>query len=280
MLEQSTSEESRPGRLRDRLIEVAQVARELAELGGKTLMASLRARDLELQFKGADFADPVSAVDKAIEDQIRAVLAHRFPDHAVIGEERGGAPISSSGFVWALDPIDGTTNFVRRYPLFASSVGVLYDGVPVAGAVWCSSTPLCRPGTYHIRDGTVMLDEEPAEAWSRGSERRLVGDVGPPRRRAAPYDRRASGSAAVECVLVAARVLDAARFRKLWIWDVAGGLALARAANVPVWTQKSKGGWVPFERFEPPARPRSGREPTLADWHRPLLLGPLDAAGW
>ena len=140
-------------------------------------------------------------------------------------------------------------------------------------------TPLCRPGVYHVRDGRVFLDDEHAEAWNRGSKRPLVGDVGPARRRARSYDRRASGSAAVECVYVAAGVLDAARFRKLWVWDVAGGLALVRAAGIPVWTQERGRGWIPFDRFEPPARPRSGREPTLADWHRPLLLGPLDAAG-
>ena len=101
----------------------------------------------------------------------------------------------------------------------------------------------------------------------------------PPRRRVRPYDRRASGSAAVECVLVAAGVLDAARFRKLWVWDVAGGLALVRAAGVPIWTQIRRR-WVPFTRFEAPARRGAGRAPTLADWHRPLLLGPLDAAGF
>lgn len=270
--------EATPVRLRERLVEVAEMARRLAALAGETLLASLRARDLEVQFKGADFANPVSAVDKAIEDALRDILAQRFPDHAVIGEERGATPSAASGFTWALDPIDGTTNFVRRYPLFSSSIGVLYDGVPVAGAVWCSTTPLCRPGVYHVLDGKVFLDDEPADVWSRGSKRRLVGDVGPPRRRDS-YDRRVSGSAAIECALVAARVLDAARFRRLWIWDVAGGLALVRAAGIPAWTQGRGRAWVPFDRFEPPARPRSGREPTLADWHRPLLLGPLDAAG-
>jgi myo-inositol-1(or 4)-monophosphatase len=219
-------------------------------------------------------------VDRRIEDDIRAEIARRFPSHGIVGEERDGAPSSAQGFVWALDPIDGTTNFVRRYPLFASSIGVLYDGVPVAGAVWCSATPLCRPGVYHIRDGRVLLDDEPADVLSRrGSPRRLVGDVGPPRRREAPFDRRASGSAAIECVLVAAGVLDAARFRKLWIWDVAGGVALVRAAGIPIWTSGGGSEWVPFERFEPPPPPRSGRQPTLAHWHRPLLLGPLEAAG-
>ena len=278
MLEAS-GDEVLAGAASGQLREVAEAARDLAERAGRTLLASLEVRDLQVHFKGHDFADPVSAVDKAIEDDLRAEIARRFPEHSVIGEERGGAPIGSEGFVWALDPIDGTTNFVRRYPLFASSIGVLWNGVPVAGAVWCSVTPLCRPGIYHVRDGRVFLDDEPAEAWNRGSKRPLVGDVGPARRRARSYDRRASGSAAVECVYVAAGVLDAARFRKLWVWDVAGGLALVRAAGIPVWTQERGHGWIPFDRFEPPARPRSGREPTLADWHRPLLLGPLDAAG-
>jgi myo-inositol-1(or 4)-monophosphatase len=279
MYEGRAEQASSPEGAIDDLREVSEAARDLAERAGKTLLASLEIRDLQVHFKGHDFADPVSAVDKAIEDDLRVEITRRFPDHSIVGEERGGAPIGGEGFVWAIDPIDGTTNFIRRYPLFASSIGVLRNGVPVAGAVWCSVTPLCRPGIYHVRDGRVFLDDLPAEAWNRGSERPLVGDVGPPRHREKPYDRRASGSAAVECAYVAAGVLDAARFRKLWIWDVAAGLALVRAAKIPIWTEVEGGGWVPFERFEPPARPRSGREPTIADWHRPLLLGALDAAG-
>jgi myo-inositol-1(or 4)-monophosphatase len=105
--------------------------------------------------------------------------------------------------------------------------------------------------------------------------RKLVGEVGQPRRRGAPYDRRISGSASIECVMVAVGALDAARFRRLWIWDVAGGVALARAAGVPIWIPRS-GSWVPFERFEPPRRTSLGRPPSLRDWHRPLLLGALD----
>jgi fructose-1,6-bisphosphatase/inositol monophosphatase family enzyme len=87
-----------------------------------------------------------------------------------------------------------------------------------------------------------------------------------------------SGSAAIECVLVAAGVLDAARFRRLWIWDVAGGVALALAANVPVWVG-TRGGWRPFRRFEVPRARRADRAASLRDWHRPLLIGTLDAAG-
>jgi myo-inositol-1(or 4)-monophosphatase len=105
-----------------------------------------------------------------------------------------------------------------------------------------------------------------------------VGDVGPARRRAAPFDRRASGSAAIECAFVAAGVLDGARFRRLWIWDVAAGVALARAAGVPVWVGTRRG-WTPFARFVAPPTRAAGRRSTLRDWHRPLLLGPLETAG-
>lgn len=256
-------------------------ALELARAGGAAILTALRER-IEVAYKGdaSRFEDPVSSVDCAIERDIRRRVATAFPDHGLIGEESRSEPRPEATIQWVIDPIDGTSNFVHRYPLFACSIGVLHHGRPIAGAVWCSATPDCRSGVFHTASGRLSFEGDAVKPLVRvsGPVRPLVGDVGPPRRRIAPYDRRVSGSAAIECVLVATGVLDAARFRRLWLWDVAGGVALAAAAGIPVWVGVGAG-WVPFTEFRLPRRSRARRQPTLRDWHRPLLLGDLGAAG-
>jgi myo-inositol-1(or 4)-monophosphatase len=127
---------------------IETLARELAQLGGARILASIGAL-LEVEYKHVPLdpiASPVSIVDQEIELEARARIAQEFPEHAIVGEEVS-EPFKAAEFTWVLDPIDGTTNFLRRYPLFASSVGVLQDGVPVAGAVWCSATPWCSSTT-------------------------------------------------------------------------------------------------------------------------------------
>ncbi len=59
----------------------------------------------------------------------RAMIAERFPDHAVLGEEMGGSATTPAGPCWVFDPIDGTTNFAHGLPIFCSSLALEIDGV-------------------------------------------------------------------------------------------------------------------------------------------------------
>jgi myo-inositol-1(or 4)-monophosphatase len=78
--------------------------------------------------------DPVTEADRGIEDLIRARLAAHYPDHQVVGEERGTTgPVGR--YRWLIDPIDGTRSFVSGSPLWGIMVGLLDDGEPVAGWV-------------------------------------------------------------------------------------------------------------------------------------------------
>ncbi len=76
---------------------------------------------------------PVTDADTAVEDAVRALLAERFPDDAVAGEERGGTV--GAGRVWVLDPIDGTKNFLRGVPAWATLIALVEAGEPVVGVV-------------------------------------------------------------------------------------------------------------------------------------------------
>ena len=75
--------------------------------------------------------DPVTIADRTVEDNLRAALSNRFPDHEVMGEERG---LTGSGpYRWIIDPIDGTRSFVSGNPLWGTLLGLQHEGRPIAG---------------------------------------------------------------------------------------------------------------------------------------------------
>ncbi|WP_076479645.1 histidinol-phosphatase [Williamsia sterculiae] len=77
---------------------------------------------------------PVSDADLATERAVRAELATVRPDDAILGEEFGGDQVIA-GRQWVIDPIDGTKNYVRGVPVWATLIALLVDGVPVVGVV-------------------------------------------------------------------------------------------------------------------------------------------------
>ncbi|MEX2446323.1 MAG: inositol monophosphatase [Dehalococcoidia bacterium] len=231
--------------------------------------------------------DPVSEVDRAVEDLVRRRVAERFPGHAVIGEEMDEQPDASAETVWVIDPIDGTANFVNGFPLFAVSIGVLHRGRPVAGAVWCGTTHALRSGVYHARaGGPLCLDgvEVPAER-ATVAKRRLAAAPGGSPGGTREWDHRVTGSIAIEGALVAAGVFTSSTFWAPRIWDVAAGVVLVQASGREVWLRDGSG-WRPFERFEAPdhlprrrgeATDGPPRTPTLRDWRGSLIVGTAEA---
>lgn len=89
---------------------------------------------LDLRIEDKPDLTPVSDADLAVERAMRAILATARPADAVLGEEFGG-DAAITGRQWVIDPIDGTKNFVRGVPVWASLVALLEDGVPVVGVV-------------------------------------------------------------------------------------------------------------------------------------------------
>ena len=255
----------------------------LARLAGTEIADALQ-RGVSVEYKTeakgeAAPTDPVSQVDHDVEALIRDHVAREFGPHSIIGEEVDAHPEGGADFLWVVDPLDGTTNFVNGFPLFSSSIGVLYQGIPVVGATWCSTGGALRPGVYHARHGgQLFFDHEPVPPDDRnpGLRRRLAAAPGGSPGGTAQWDNRVTGSAALECAFVAAGIFTSAKFSGLSIWDVASGVVLVRASGREVWEQRSKG-WEPLERFEPPASVKEDREPTLRDWRRPLIIGKSDA---
>lgn len=108
------------------------LALALADRADAVTLDRFGAQDLRIDTK-PDLT-PVTDADKGVEELLRGVLAEQRPDDAVLGEEFGGTA-SFAGRQWVIDPIDGTKNFVRGVPVWASLIALLHDGVPVVGVV-------------------------------------------------------------------------------------------------------------------------------------------------
>lgn len=78
--------------------------------------------------------DPVTEADRGAEAAIRKLIAERYPEHGVIGEEYG-EDRPDAEFVWVLDPIDGTRAFISGLPLWTTLIGLRHQGRPVLGSI-------------------------------------------------------------------------------------------------------------------------------------------------
>ncbi len=78
--------------------------------------------------------DFVTEVDLAIEEWYRAEILSAFPDDSIIGEE-GGSHQGSSGYTWIVDPLDGTNNFARAFPIYGSIIAIMKDQEVIAGYI-------------------------------------------------------------------------------------------------------------------------------------------------
>src|SRR3984885_13274329 len=108
------------------------LALTLADRADMLTRARFGALDLRIDTK-PDLT-PVTDADRAVEADLRDVLGRERPDDSVVGEEFGGTT-TFTGRQWIIDPIDGTKNFVRGVPVWASLIALLDDGVPQVGVV-------------------------------------------------------------------------------------------------------------------------------------------------
>lgn len=150
----------------------ADVLAEAAEVG----LRWFRAHDLDVRTKADD--TPVTAADLEVESLVRRRLAEAFPDDRILGEEEGGSH-EPGGRVWILDPIDGTYNFARGIPIWATLLALHVDGEGVVGAV---GAPALGETYAARRSGGATLNGEPihvGEVAEVAAAHLLHTDLGP-----------------------------------------------------------------------------------------------------
>ncbi len=81
-----------------------------------------------------DDGSPVTAVDHAVEDRLREMISETYPDHGIVGEERG-ATSADKELVWVIDPIDGTLPFLAGLPVYGTLLALVRGNAPVLGII-------------------------------------------------------------------------------------------------------------------------------------------------
>lgn len=196
---------------------------------------------------------PVTSVDRALAQMIRESLLNHYPTDAVITEEDEDATTSlgerlSSGRVWCVDPVDGTTNLTRGLELVTTSLALLVDGNPVIGCIGHPPNHIVsNTGGIIPRMNRALSDAVVACDWPRSSEWRrefgsLLGEIG-----ATVRSVRVFGSAAYGMSLLAQGRIDAYFHPSTEPWDVAAGVAIARYQGLTCW-DTSGTEWTPCGR--------------------------------
>ncbi len=187
--------------------------------------------------------DLVTEADQAAEKEVLAVLRLHVPNHAILAEESGRIGTETNGLLWAVDPLDGTTNYTHQYPFCGCSVGLLIDGKPAVGAIFdpvhsalfraakglgatCNREPISVSSTTALADSLLVtgfaydrretIDNNYAEFCHLTH---LTQGV------------RRGGAASMDLAYVACGRLDGYWERGLSPWDVAAGVILLEEAG-------------------------------------------------
>ena len=187
--------------------------------------------------------DLVTEVDVAIERSFRQMIAERFPDHAVLGEEMGGSATPPAGPCWVFDPIDGTTNFAHGLPIFCASLALEVDGTAQVAAVYDptrrelftaerGSGAFLNGRRLQVSDAAALVDAVLVTGFPYDVHQRVEEIVGlfaafVGRARAV----RRLGSAALDLCYVAAGRMDGFWETDLKAWDIAGGALIVELAG-------------------------------------------------
>ena len=224
---------------------ILEVAVHAAQQAG--LLIQSAAKDLsKLKIEQKSLHDYVSEVDRESELIISKIITERFPEHRVLGEEYGDTGKNASDFQWVVDPLDGTTNFLRSIPHYAVSIGVMSVGVLQHAVVY---DPVKNEMFSASRGQGARLNGQTIQVSQAVSARGGLFATG------VPFSGKATdnidsftntmrgllaketsgirrlGSAALDLAYVAAGRYDGYWEGYLNIWDIAAGTLLVQEAG-------------------------------------------------
>ncbi|WP_220718424.1 inositol-1-monophosphatase [Agarivorans litoreus] len=221
------------------------IAIRAARNAGKVVTQAYEQLDkVEATTKGTN--DYVTNVDKAAEKSIIDTIKNAFPDHSFIAEESGLTKGTDDEYQWVIDPLDGTTNFIKGIPHFAISIALRVRGKTEHGVVY---DPLRNELFAASRGKGAQLNGYRLRVTkAKDLEGTLIGTGFPFKRKhymdsylamfgaifAECGDMRRAGSAALDLAYVAAGRLDGFFELNLKPWDIAAGELIAREAGAIV----------------------------------------------
>ena len=222
----------------DQLLKVAlQAAHAAGDLIGRNFQ---NLQNTDIQRKGKN--DFVTRIDKEAESIIGNVITSHFPDHQILGEE-GGLSLQKSEFLWVIDPLDGTTNFIQGIPHFAVSMALLRNSTVIFGLIY---NPLSQECFYAALGQGAFLNNARIVVSRTGKMSSALGSTGFPFK--APQfleqysnvfkimlsqcqDLRRCGSAALDLVYTACGRYDFFWETHLLPWDFMAGKLIVEEAG-------------------------------------------------
>ncbi|KQC12248.1 MAG: hypothetical protein APR63_03045 [Desulfuromonas sp. SDB] len=196
--------------------------------------------------------DYVSDVDQYIEGYLQQKLEKLYPEIEFMGEELNKGNQDIQGLHWVVDPLDGTTNYLHKFPVYSISLALEMNEQVLLGMVY---NPVNQNLYYGIKDQGAYLNDQPLQVSSR---KRFTGGLyatGFPFRHHLNIDKylasfknvllcsdgiRRCGSAALDLCMVAEGVLDGYWEDGLSRWDIAAGMLIIREAGGVVKDFKGK----------------------------------------
>lgn len=188
--------------------------------------------------------DLVTEADKKAESIILEILARHCPDHAILAEESGYiGDQTANPYLWAIDPLDGTTNYAHGYPIACVSVGLLINGIPQVGAIY---NPFRRELFRGAKGLGATLNRRPIRVSQTATLEKslLVSGFAYDRRETLDNNYaefchlthltqgvRRSGSAALDLADVACGRLEGYWERGIKAWDIVAGVVILEEAG-------------------------------------------------
>ena len=280
--------------------EIESAAVQMARGAGE-ILAGHFGRQISVEYKDKAQRDPVTEADKTCQEFLSKEITRKFPGHGILGEEttedetkpKGNAGEASEAevetpspdFLWVLDPLDGTTNFLNGLPVYASSIGVLYQGWPVAAALYIPWPNPQGGFVLHCRKGGgCFADDEPVSVYESDEpgSNRLIGLPGSflqtarftGKLRSNAGEMRTTGSIAYELAMTARGVLQYAVIGAPRIWDMAAGALAVMEAQGTVMTRfRGESQWHRLESLVPTWETKTPTMKELRNWMAPLVAG-------
>lgn len=220
------------------LDEILKDMRSVAAEAGALLLDGLD-RPKNVVHKGE--VDLVTEYDRRSEELIADRLSRRYPGFAFLGEE--GGPRGEATSMWIVDPLDGTTNYSHRHPVFAVSIGLRRGDAMVAGVI---AMPALETTVWARAGGGAYCDGEPISVSKTAQlDKALLATGFPYDRRTASDDNtrelvafmkrsqgvRRCGAAAADMAMVARGISDGFWEPRLHPWDLAAGQVIVEEAG-------------------------------------------------
>ena len=235
--------------------EILDVAVEASLAASDIIMEAAHNPQIERVKKSG--SDLVTHTDLASERIIKSFIIKNYPKHNILAEESEHKD-NSSDYLWVIDPLDGTTNFVHGYPSYSVSIGVYYKNYPIVGVVlemphvklytaitkkgaWCEGNKIKTSKTKTLKDSLLVtgFGYQHGDLWEKNMDLfKIYTDK--------CHGVRRLGSASIDICHVASGQADGFWEYDLSPWDSAAGILIAKEAGCSI-SQLNGSGYSIFD---------------------------------